>query len=66
MKVNINKIKNNKLDKTKNSDSTQTILHTLQLLKLIVHHFQLHSIKSVGECLLRLITLNDIVKYFHN
>ncbi len=52
----------NKAQKAKNSDTTQTILHTLTLLKHVVHHFQLHSLKSVGECLLRLITLNDIVK----
>ena len=55
------KTRTNKFHKNKNSDSTQTILHTLTLLKHVVHHFQLHSLKSVGECLLRLITLNDIV-----
>ncbi len=56
----------NKPQKAKNSDTTQTILHTLTLIKQIVHHFHIHSLKSVGECLLRLITLNDIVKFDTN
>ena len=42
-------------------NSSQTILHTLTLLKHIIHHFQANKLKSVGECLLRLMTLKDIV-----
>lgn len=43
---------------------TQTILHTLTLIKHVVHHFQLNMLKSVGECLLSLMTLKDIVITF--
>ena len=41
--------------------SSDKILYTLTLLKHIVHHFIPASLKDVGECLLQLITLKDIV-----
>ena len=55
-------IKKSNKDLNSNLDhQTQTILHTLSLVKQIVHHFQLNTLQSVVECLLRLITLKDIV-----
>ena len=59
---NLLKTKANKYTKSK-TDAQQTALHTLTLLKHIVHHFGLHTLKKVGECLLRCITLNDIVSF---
>ena len=47
-------------------NSSQTVLYTLTLLKHIIHHFQPNKLKSIGECLLRLMTLKDIVTCFLN
>jgi len=67
-----NKLNNNNSKKPKHKDSkesttvdaqTQTILHTLSLIKQIVHFFELNILRSVGECLLRLMTLKDIVTF---
>ena len=54
----------NKLKEDTKSDSNhETILHALTLIKYIIHHFKAHSLKSIGECLFRLITLKDLVIY---
>ncbi len=55
---------NTKSEKTKNVSSktkNQRVLHVLILFKYVIHHFGVHKIKAVGECLLRLMTLKDIV-----
>jgi hypothetical protein len=40
----------------------QIILHTLTLLKQIVHFFHASALKQVAECLLRLMTVKHIVR----
>ena len=67
-----NQLTNHISNKPNNKDSkenitvdaqTQTILHTLSLIKQIVHFFKLNMLQSIGECLLRLMTLKDIVNF---
>lgn len=44
----------------KNADQTN-ILYTLALLKNVVFHFKTNKLKKLAECLLRLMTLKDVV-----
>ena len=46
---------------SKDNQQLENILHTLNLIKHIVHHFQVKDLKTIGECLLRLITFKDVV-----
>jgi ribosomal RNA-processing protein 12 len=39
----------------------QRILHILTLFKYTIHHYTVKKLKSIGECLLRLMTLKDVV-----
>lgn len=39
----------------------QTILHTLSLVKNIIHHFQLDHLRAICEDFLKLMTFKDIV-----
>lgn len=55
-----NKEKKNE-KQTAKKESNNAILHTLQLLKCIIHHFQVDKLKSIIECLLSLMTLKDIL-----
>jgi hypothetical protein len=55
---------NNNVKKTnyaKKVDQIQNILHALNLIRHVVHHFQVNDLKTIGECLLRLMTFRDIV-----
>jgi ribosomal RNA-processing protein 12 len=42
-------------------ESNNSILHTLQLFKCVIHHFQVDKLKTITECLLSLMTLKDIM-----
>jgi hypothetical protein len=44
----------------KNADQTN-ILYTLALLKNVIFHFKTNKLKKLAECLLRLMTLKDVV-----
>lgn len=57
-----NNQKNNKdLKKNNLKTKNQRILYALTLFKHVVHHFSTKKLKTIGECLLRLMTLKDIV-----
>jgi ribosomal RNA-processing protein 12 len=45
----------------KKDEQRENIFHILNLIKYTVHHFHIKDLKRIGECLLRLMTLKDIV-----
>jgi hypothetical protein len=52
------------LKKNNFKTKTQRILNALTLFKHTVHHFNAKKLKLIGECLLRLMTLKDIVNNY--
>lgn len=60
------KASNENKEKAKKNSYTQRVLHTLGLIKHIIHHFDIKHLKNIGECLLRLMTLKDLVNSFFN